>query len=48
MEQQLANTPTAPQQGGANTPQQQPSQQSGGPTPQQGSVKPIFRDWAAI
>lgn len=35
-----------PQQGGAQTSSQQPSQ-SGQPVPQQGST-PIFRDWASI
>lgn len=46
---------TQPQQGGANTPAQQPSQQQGGSTgsaPQAGSQqqggKPVFKDWASI
>ena len=33
------------QQGGANTPAQQPQQQGSAPKPQ---GKPVFKDWASI
>jgi hypothetical protein len=33
-----------PQQGGANTPAQQPQQQGSAPQP----AKPVFKDWASI
>ncbi len=47
----MAKTPTTSpqQQGGSNTPSQQPGQSSGSTPQQQGSApKPIFRDWAAF
>jgi hypothetical protein len=34
------------QQGGANTPAQQPQQQGSAPKPAPG--KPVFKDWASI
>jgi hypothetical protein len=47
-EQQLAKTPTQPQQGGSNTPSQQQGQQGGQYGGQQQGSQPIFRDWASI
>ncbi len=38
-----------PQQGGSDTPAQQPTQQGSTPAPQQQQgTKPIFKDWASI
>jgi hypothetical protein len=40
-------SPSQPQQGGSNTPAQQPGQTA--PTPQQaGSTPRVIRDWAAF